>query len=196
MIQLALLRHGVTLWNRAGRIQGRTDIPLADDARDDLSRLCLPEPWDRADLWSSPLIRATETARLVTDREPKTDAALIEMDWGTWEGAKGKDLLSDPGSSYRHIEDWGWDYRPPSGESPADLWARLEPWLSTLERDTVAVCHIGVMRVILARAHGWAFRDPAPFRIKRNRLFVVTIDGNQMAPLPDPVRLIERGAAP
>ena len=45
------------------------------------------------------------------------------------EGLHGRDLIADPASGYAHIEDWGWDYRPPGGESPAELRARLEPYL-------------------------------------------------------------------
>lgn len=190
MTRLALLRHGHTTWNRAGRIQGRSDIPLDDEARAQLSGLRLPPPWNEAELWSSPLSRATETAQLVTGRAPRTDPALTEMDWGDWEGKRGRDLIADPDSGYRHIEDWGWDYRPPGGESPAELWARLEPWLAGLQTDAVAVCHIGIMRVILARAWGWGFAGPAPFRIKRNRLYVVDLD--RMQPEPEPVSLTPR----
>lgn len=190
MTRLALLRHGHTAWNRAGRIQGRSDIPLDDEARAQLSGLRLPPPWDKAELWSSPLSRATETAQLVTGRAPRTNPALTEMDWGDWEGKRGLDLIADTDSGYRHIEDWGWNYRPPGGESPAELWARLEPWLAGLQTDAVAVCHIGIMRVILARAWGWEFAGPAPFRIKRNRLYVVDLD--RMQPEPEPVRLIPR----
>ena len=65
MSRLALLRHGHTHWNRAGRIQGRSDIPLDDDARAELTGYELPAPWNKAALWSSPLQRASETARLV-----------------------------------------------------------------------------------------------------------------------------------
>ena len=104
MIRLALLRHGHTGWNRAGRIQGRTDIPLDDDARAGLAALALPVPWDRADLVSSPLSRAAETARLVADRAPKTAPALMEMDWGQWEGLHGVELKADPTSGFRDIE--------------------------------------------------------------------------------------------
>lgn len=194
MTRLALLRHGHTAWNRAGRIQGRSDIPLDDEARAQLSGLRLPSHWDKAELWSSPLSRATETAQLVTGRVPRTDPALTEMDWGDWEGKRGLDLIADPGSGYRHIEDWGWNYRPPGGESPAELWARLEPWLAGLQTDAVAVCHIGIMRVILARAWGWDFAGLAPFRIKRNRLYVVDLD--RMQPEPEPVRLTPREDMP
>ena len=42
MTRLALMRHGHTSWNRAHRIQGRSDIPLDDEARDSLSALQLP----------------------------------------------------------------------------------------------------------------------------------------------------------
>ncbi|MEO1364489.1 MAG: histidine phosphatase family protein [Pseudomonadota bacterium] len=178
MIRLGLLRHGHTAWNRAGRIQGRTDIPLDDAARAQLRGLRLPEGWADAALVSSPLCRALETGLLVAGRTPDPVPALTEMDWGTWEGAQGAVLSADATSGFRHIEDWGWHYRPPGGESPDDVRSRLLPWVRGLHRDTVAICHIGIMRVLLAQATGWGFDGPAPFQVKRNRLFVIEMDGD------------------
>lgn len=195
MIRLALLRHGHTAWNRAGRIQGRSDIPLDDQAREELRGYSLPAPWDKAELWSSPLMRAAETAELAAGRPPRTAPELIEMNWGDWEGLHGLDLKADPNSGFRDIEDWGWHYRPPGGESPAEVWARIAPWLHGLTRDAIAVCHIGIMRMILARAYGWDFDGPAPFRIKRNRLFVVEMEGASLTPWAEPVRLIQEGTS-
>jgi len=192
MTRLALLRHGHTPWNRAGRIQGRSDIALDVEARNTLASLRLPGDWQNAQLWSSPLLRASETAQLVAGRDAENAAELIEMDWGDWEGQKGVDLKSDPSSGFRDIEDWGWHYSPPNGESPAEVWSRLEIWLAGLQSTCVAVCHIGVMRVILARATGWDFAGPAPFQIKRNRLYV--LDLNPALTVSDPfvVRLEAR----
>ncbi|NVK16993.1 MAG: histidine phosphatase family protein [Rhodobacteraceae bacterium] len=195
MIRLALLRHGHTAWNRAGRIQGRSDIPLDNPARTELGSYILPEDWRQAELWSSPLIRAAETALLVTGHKPRTASELTEMDWGVWEGRHGLDLKADPDSGFRDIEQWGWNYRPPGGESPAEVLSRIEPWLFALKQDAVAVCHIGIMRMILARAHGWDFDGPAPFRIKRNRLFVIEVDDRKLRPWPDPVRLLRKGSS-
>lgn len=192
MIRLALLRHGHTAWNRAGCVQGRSDIPLDPEAVEGLSALCLPPPWDHADLWSSPLERAAHTAALVADRAPRTDPALMEMNWGDWEGRIAKELRADPTCDHRDIEDWGWNYTPPNGESPAALRARLVPWAKSLKADAVAVCHIGVMRVLMAHASGWDFDGPAPFAVKRNRLFVIEIDGDNWRLLPTPVRLETR----
>jgi len=195
MIRLALLRHGHTEWNRAGRIQGRSDIALDADARRELGTRRLPPPWDQADLVASPLSRARETAQLVGGRDPRIVDALIEMNWGDWEGQHGKTLRAAPESGFRDIEYWGWSYQPPGGESPEEVWTRLHPWLSTLKTDTVVVTHIGIMRVLMARATGWQFSGPAPFQIKRNRLFVLTWDGTQLCARPDPVRLVERDSA-
>lgn len=190
MIRLALLRHGHTAWNRAHRIQGRTDIPLDAEGAATLRALALPPPWDAADLVSSPLIRAVETGRLLTGRTPRTEPALMEMDWGAWEGQRGADLAADPAAGFRHIEDWGWDWAPPGGEAPADLRARLVPWLASLERDSVAICHIGTMRVLMAMATGWAFAGPAPFAIKRGRLYVIEVAAGDLRAWPEPVRLV------
>ena len=194
MIRLALLRHGHTEWNRAGRLQGRTDIALDATARADLAALRLPPAWRGADLVASPLSRAMETAALVAGRPARPVPALIEMNWGRWEGLRGVDLRADPASGYRDIEAWGWSFHPPDGESVQELRDRVFAGLAQLRRDTVAVCHIGVMRVILAVAQGWAFAGPAPFRIKRGRLYIVTFPAgapNRMTYAQEPDRLIE-----
>ncbi|MEL7092700.1 MAG: histidine phosphatase family protein [Pseudomonadota bacterium] len=177
MIRLALMRHGHTHWNRAGQIQGLTDIPIDDEARAGLAKLRLPSGWANARIVSSPLTRAVETGEIVTGRTPEAIPALTEMNWGDWEGQKGADLRADPASGFRDIEHWGWDYRPPGGESPAEVRDRLVPWVATLTGDCIAICHIGIMRVLLAHATGWNFDGPAPFQIKRNRLFVIEIEG-------------------
>lgn len=191
MTRLALIRHGHTPWNRAGRIQGRTDIPLDEDAKTSLGHLTLPPPWDKAVLVASPLARAIQTAELIANRTPQSIPQLIEMDWGAWEGKRGEDLLADDTSGYRHIEEWGWQYRPPGGESPQEVLDRLMPWVLSLSGDTVAICHIGIMRVMMAKATGWNFEGPAPFRIKRNRLFVLEIHADQLSVSGEPIRLEE-----
>jgi len=120
-MRVALLRHGRTGWNAAGRLQGRTDIPLSDDERDRLATLALPPGWRDADILSSPLSRARETAEILVQAPVATDPALIELNLGAWEGKRGVDLLADPASGYRHVEAWGWDGRPPGGETPREL---------------------------------------------------------------------------
>jgi len=180
MIRLAFLRHGITAWNREGRIQGRTDIPLDPEGRDRLARLTLPPDWRDATLHASPLSRAIETARILGNNRPvHTDPRLIEMDWGAWEGQRGHDLRADPASGYRDLEHWGWDFRPPGGESPADVRDRLIGWLKDLVGEggphQLVVTHIGVIRVALALAWGWDFRGPPPVPVKRDRLYAMVL---------------------
>lgn len=190
MTQLALIRHGHTVWNREGRIQGRQDIPLDSGSVAELAEYRLPEEWRHAALVSSPLKRAVQTAELLTDRTPIVEPALIEMDFGDWEGQRSVDLGADPGSGFRHLPDWGWHYQPANGESPAQVWSRLAPWIDSLSEDTVAVCHIGVMRALLAVAYDWPFKGNAPFTIKRNSLYCLEITDTISPATPLRVRLI------
>ncbi len=139
---------------------------------------------------ASPLTRATETARILFGRDPIVAPELIEMDWGRWEGQRGIDLLADGKSGYRHIEEWGWDYLPPDGETPRSVWERLQPWLERLSGPTVAVTHIGVMRVLLARATGWNFEGAPPFKVKRDRFYLVDLhDDGSLTHDREPLRL-------
>jgi len=191
-MKIGLLRHGRTDWNAAGRLQGRTDIPLSAAERVSLGALTLPPDWQGADVLSSPLARARETAELVTGRGVATDPALVELNLGDWEGKRGVDLLADPASGYRHVEEWGWDGRPPGGETPRELLARVTTVLARLTRDTLIVCHINIMRVLLAEAHDWHFDGPMPFRIKRNRFYVLSRDGTGWRAEGEPIRLVAR----
>jgi probable phosphoglycerate mutase len=145
-----------------------------------------------AALYSSPLLRALETARIVSGREPIVVPELVEMDWGSHEGRRGVDLLEDGNSGYRHIEEWGWDFQPPGGETPRAVWERLAPWIGAVRGTGVVVTHIGIMRVLLARATGWNFEGPAPFRVKRDRLYWIDVHDDRMLSHDDaPVRLIQ-----
>lgn len=191
-MRIGLLRHGRTDWNRAGLLQGSTDRPLEDGEPERLAELALPPEWENATVIASPLIRAAETARIITGSTPPLDVRLTEMSFGTWEGRPGKELRADPHSGFRDLEYWGWDYRPPSGESPREVWERVSAALNDLTQDTLIVCHMVVMRVILAKAHGWDFEGHPPFLVKRDRIYGVTITDGIFTADPEPIRLAQR----
>ena len=197
MTRVALLRHFPSDWNRERRLQGLTDRPLTGEARARLDRLALPPPWDAAEIVASPLVRARETAeRLARGRPVATDARLVELAQGAWTGRLVADVIADPSSGYAPAEAWGWDRRPPGGESPAEGLARALPLLGAIAgtgRPAVLVTHRALMRAILARAWGWDYDRPEPFEIRRARLYPLTLapDGTPGAP-GAPVRLVPR----
>ncbi len=194
MTRIALLRHFPTSWNQEHRLQGQTDIPLTDEARRELHGLAIPAPWDTARIIASPLLRAAETARILAHGRPvANDPRLVEISYGEWEGQHGADLLADPNSGYVNVEDGGWHRRPPGGESPWEVWQRVRPALAEIAAEAnpaLLIVHRALMRVILARAWGWNYDSPEPFKIKRGRLYPLTLlpDGTPTAP-EEPARL-------
>ena len=87
---LYILRHGKTDWNAAFKLQGRTDIKLNEEGRK-MAQIAAMEAKDiDFDIcFSSPLIRALETARIVlNDRDIPIvcDDRLMEMCFGEYEG--------------------------------------------------------------------------------------------------------------
>src|SRR5438067_9179567 len=83
-MKLALLRHGPTDWNGAGRIQGHTDIPLSEAGLAKMAALRLP--LDLTRVYASPLLRARQTAEALGLPAPIYDPRLMEQNWGIWEG--------------------------------------------------------------------------------------------------------------
>ena len=69
-MQQILIRHGESLSNQEGRVQGQADIDLSDAGRQQAEAVaawCREQPWvaDGCELWSSPLRRARETATAI-----------------------------------------------------------------------------------------------------------------------------------
>ena len=199
MTRIALLRHFPTAWNQERRFQGQTDIPLTEDSRAELATLTLPAPWDGTRLIASPLSRAAETAAILAPGRPvEHDARLKEIAYGEWEGQKGADLLADPTSGYMHVEEGGWHREAPGGESHWDVWLRVKPVLAGIAsqgRPTLLIVHRSLMRTIFAHAWNWGFDTPEPFKIKRAKIYPMTLDDTGMPSAPEEaVRLVPRTA--
>ncbi len=204
-MNILLVRHGETPWNREGRYQGRTDVALSNDG--ELQVRALAErlvgiPIDVA--IASPLARARRTAEAILgDRTThlELDPALVEISHGQWEGQLASDLERD------HAEMLGrWRDRPgrdvpagPEAETLGDVERRAWPVFARLvERTTgtaLLVAHDAVNRVLLCRVLGlplervWKFRQsPAALNVlsgsSLDDLAVVRLnDSDHSAPL-------------
>jgi len=162
---IALIRHLPTVWNEEGRLQGRTDVPAL---RHEQTPPWQPPAEFSLHRWlSSPLERCKATARRL-GVDAAAEPRLIEMDWGEWEGCTLADLRARLGDTMAAKEAKGLDFRPPGGESPRDVQARIAPLLVELGgsgQDTAAITHKGVIRAMLALATGWDMLGKPPYRL-------------------------------
>ena len=168
MIDVVMFRHALTAWNEAGRIQGQTDIPLCAQGRRALAGRRLPARFGSHRVHSSPLARAVETAALLGLGTPVLDRRLMEMDWGAWEGETRASVAAADASGVARNEARGPDFRPPGGESPREVQARIVEWARSVSRtpsNVVAITHKGVIRATLGLACGWDLDSKAPVRL-------------------------------
>jgi broad specificity phosphatase PhoE len=172
---LALIRHGPTAWSREGRLQGRADPSLADDAMADWRA---PPELIGFRWLSSPLTRCRETARRL-GIDAAIEPRLTEMDWGEWEGSTLAELRAGLGDAMAANESKGLDFRPPNGESPRDVQERLMPLLADIaasHRNTAAITHKGVIRAVLALASAWDMLGKPPHRLSWSSAHLFSLD--------------------
>lgn len=87
---VGLIRHGLTDWNAAGKIQGQSDIPLNNEGRrqaEMLGERLLTEPYSWDFCITSGLSRAEETGKIIAG---KLGIPLIEPDERIRERAYGQ----------------------------------------------------------------------------------------------------------
>lgn len=96
MVEIILIRHGLTLWNLEGRIQGISNTELAPEGLRQAKLLAEKFPCDKVDaIYSSDLSRAKITAQFLADKfnlPVQTTTAFREVDFGEWDGKSFSDL--------------------------------------------------------------------------------------------------------
>ena len=160
-MKIFLIRHGQTDYNATQRFQGQIDIALNQTGkaqaralrrvlRDQISRI--------SRIYSSPLCRATETARLIAPDTSiiRVDQRLIEIDLGEFDGRLESDIAKDIGkeafSSWRRAN---FVTSAPGGESLAQAMQRAAEFLHTVSRahgdESIAVVsHQGLLIALKA----------------------------------------------
>jgi broad specificity phosphatase PhoE len=191
---LYFARHGETDWNRERRLQGQHDIPLNALGRTQASRCGMilrdllgrnGRPATDYDYVSSPLGRARETMKLMRaeiELDPdgyRTDARLMEMSFGRWEGFTFAELQSREPAALAQRERDKWGFVLPGGESYAQLAVRVRAWYESVERDTVVSAHGGVCRALMA--HLGVSPPEAASTGEIGQGIVYVFDGGQMA---------------
>ena len=163
---IVLVRHGETDWNRDNRFQGHADPPLNDAGRAQARELAADlRGEDFAAIYTSPLRRALETAEILAPElglELITDAALKEVDVGSWSGLTRTEVESSFPDGFARWLDYGhgWD----DGETYDELGGRVVAGLLNIgarhsDVAVLAVTHGGPIRSALAAAKRVAFDE-------------------------------------
>jgi broad specificity phosphatase PhoE len=128
-LRFYLARHGRTPWNQLGRFQGHTDIPLDDVGRAQALQLAESLRGRIGFAFSSDMLRASETARLVCDALDipllALDSDLRERGYGVFEGLTREECAA------RFPEAWAAreldrNHEPPGGEPRAQVIGRMQ----------------------------------------------------------------------
>ncbi|PIC83210.1 histidine phosphatase family protein [Sporosarcina sp. P1] len=108
MTIIGFVRHGVTAWNKEGRAQGSSNIPLDEEGVETAKKLALrlaSEEWDV--IYTSPMTRARQTADLLARQsgvEVVEDNRLRERSGGLIEGTTESERQQKWGPQWRELD--------------------------------------------------------------------------------------------
>jgi broad specificity phosphatase PhoE len=195
VLELWLVRHGETTWNREGRVQGSSDPPLSEAGREGARRLGRRLAGTRFDaVYTSDLRRARETAALALPGAAAIgDARLRELDFGAWEGRLWRDVAEGDGAALSAWLRDPYTNAPSRGEPYGALVQRVQAWRAQLppEGRVVAFSHGGPILSLLyaltgtPAARGWRF-SPAPGSLSK---LVLTDEGAVITVVGDAAHL-------
>jgi probable phosphoglycerate mutase len=153
---IVFARHGQTVANRDGRIQGRIDAPLTELGIEQARRVAhAVARLAPALLVTSPLLRAAQTADKIglhCGLDVKTDERLLELDYGDWDGRRLAEIDRHEWAAWR--ADPGWTL--PGGESVPAVRQRIAAFCREhLDgRTVVAVSHVTPIKAAVVWALG------------------------------------------
>ena len=164
-IRILLVRHGETDFNLTHRFQGRMDIPLNEEGKNQAQALALAlKDESLTAAYSNPLMRAMETARSIMTFHPLTplfeEKGLIEMDLGELDGKQAGDWISQHKEFHKTWRTTPSRLKMPGGESLGEVQIRAMDTLKRITRpyplgSTLLFCsHNFVNRTIICHALG------------------------------------------
>jgi broad specificity phosphatase PhoE len=150
--EIWLVRHGATAWTESRQHTGRTDVALTDEGMHQAAALY--KPLDRqafSAAFTSPLVRARETARIAGFAGAEVLDDLREWDYGVYEGRTTAEIREE-------IPGWSvWSDPIVDGESLEDVAVRAGRVLERVagyEGRVVLFAHAHVLRIVTACAVG------------------------------------------
>jgi len=157
MMTLLLVRHGETDWNKAGRYQGHSDIPLNDFGQNQASQLAERLASEKLHvILSSDLSRAIQTAEAIASHHKLSIGAeprLREANFGIFEGLRYKDVIDQ---HPKMAEGWFSDPEcpPQDGEKLSEVAGRVRALLDEIlasypRKRLLLVGHDGALRLLL-----------------------------------------------
>ena len=167
MPDILVIRHGATEWSATKRLQGRKDLPLSIAGADQVAKWRIDPLWNDAICLSSPLRRCVETARIL-NLPFRIENALIEMDWGDFEGERLQDLRATRTHAMTQAEQQGIDFTAPNGESPRSVAARIKPLFESCTHNQVWITHKGVRNACMILSLGWNMLGKPPLKLTDN----------------------------
>ena len=159
--KIYLIRHGQTVWNAEGRYQGQLNSPLTKkgekQAKANGEKLLKHlKDIDKFDFYSSPLGRASATAKIIADvigfnkENIIFDKRIQEVSYGIFEGKTKHYCQTELKEQFEAREANKWSYTLEGGESYRKVSIRVKEWLSTLDsnRAVVMVAHEMINRIL------------------------------------------------
>ncbi len=179
MVQLCLLRHGESLWNKENRFTGWVDVPLTDLGREQAEKageLIKKEGLQFQVAYTSVLNRAIETLEIVMktiqqDIPVIKDSALNERMYGDLQGLNKEDTAKKYGSQQVHIWRRSYDIKPPNGESLEDTQKRTIPFFMNC-----IMTDIKEGKNVLVVAHGNSLRSIVMYLDKLSKEQVLSLE--------------------
>lgn len=185
---LILVRHGESVANAQGLLLGRTDAELTEIGRAQAAAVPMLLERPVAELRSSPLRRAVDTAELLgLDVPVRIDERWIEVDYGEFECQPLGQIPAEVWQKWQRDR----DFRPTDGESLAEVDVRIAGACEELfasagsgarrdDGDVVIVSHVTPIKAAVA----WALGTPDLYwRLYLRTASVTRISWNRDAPL-------------
>ncbi len=181
-----LVRHGETGWNRTGRMQGHTGVPLSAKGRRQAARLGERlRSVEFSAVYCSDLPRAAETAWIIAagrDLAISDESDLREFSYGEWEGLTLEEVESRyPGALAERIKAGGnLGFTAPGGESAIDALQRVRRFTTRASesldpgKNILVVGHGGSLRALVVCLLDLADTDFWKFRVDNTALAVVS----------------------